>query len=1010
MSVFLFTDIEGSTKKWEKHSDEMNRILPRHDKIIKENIEKSGGVIIKHTGDGVFAVFENGDPLLCVLQIQKQFAEEDWGEIGELRIRMGLHAGRAEKHGNDYFGPVVNRAARIMGAAWGGQIILTASVSNAAKLPEHATFKDLGVHLLKDLGEPQQIYQLMHPDLTLQEFPSLRSLSAHPHNLPIQTTPFLGREDESVEIARLLNDPSCRLLTLIGPGGIGKTRLALQTAAERIEDFAHGVHLISLAPLRSPDFLISTIAEALKFSFYSREDQKVQLLNYLRGKEILLILDNFEHLIEGVAIIGEILSSSPKVKILATSRELLNLKGEWIFHVRGMKVPHVEEMDVDGYSAVQLFRYNVHRVDANLTITDEDKRFVIRICQLVGGMPLGIELASAWLRMLSCKEIAQEIEKNLDFLASSMRDVPERHRSMRAVFEYSWNLISLQEKTVLRRLSIFRGEFQRAAAERVASASLPLLAALVDKSLLRKTISGNYEMLNIVRLYAAQKLAEENKERDSVQNLHCKYYSDFLEEMEKNFIGAEQGRFLERVSEQIENIRVAWQWAVSHNKKVEIAKLATSIYHFHERKGWFKEGEEIFREAVDALTEDKKDENYAIILAGYGWFSFRIGHSEKARKLLEQSLGIFRKSGTQEKIAETLNNLGVVVSLLGEYNESKKLLDESLKIYRTINDRFGIATASHSLSSVIVAMGDYNRARQLSEESLSLYRAIGDQYGIAASLNTLGSTAHTVGDGDRAKQLYLESLAICKELGDKMGIGKALNNVANVYSTQGDYERAKQYYRESLEIFRELGNLRGVASALINLGIIARYFGENRESERLHLEGLDICKSISYQLGIAVSFNNLAAVARVEGDFKKAKQLQEESLAIGRNIGDKWMIGTTLENLADTSFRLEEYEDSKKYCFEALRTALETKIMPLAVAVLIGFAKLWIKEGRKEEALELLFFSTHHHSIAPDLIRDAEPFISALKKELSRQRVDAALEKAKSRKFEEIAAEILAEK
>jgi hypothetical protein len=368
MTIFLFTDIEGSTQKWEKLRDEMSKVLSRHDTIMREEIEK---YIIKHTGDGVFAIFEEGDPLGCALEIQKRCAGEDWGKIGELRIRIGLHAGTAEKRGKDYFGPVINRTARVMGTAWGGQIVLTPEVRQSAKLPEGAVVQDLGAHLLKDLCEPQQLLGLVHPDMSIREFPPLHSLSSHHHNLPVQATPFLGREEELGKITELLRSPSCRLVTLIGPGGIGKTRLAIQAAAEEIERFSHGVYFIPLDPLSSAEFLVSAIAEALKFSFYSKEDEKVQLLNYLREKELLLILDNFEHLVAGAGIISEVLNVASGVKIMVTSRELLNLRGEWIVQVGGMEVPEGERIDVEGYSAVQLFLHTAQRIRTGVEFTDE---------------------------------------------------------------------------------------------------------------------------------------------------------------------------------------------------------------------------------------------------------------------------------------------------------------------------------------------------------------------------------------------------------------------------------------------------------------------------------------------------------------------------------------------------------------------------------------------------------------------------------------------------------------
>ncbi|MGB9724492.1 MAG: ATP-binding protein, partial [Chloroflexia bacterium] len=404
MYVFLFTDIEDSTRLWEKYPTQMDRILARHDAILEREISHHGGRIIKHTGDGIFAVFERGRPLHCALEIQKALAREDWGEVRELRIRIALHAGEALCRGEDYFGPTVNRTARLLSSGWGGQVLFTPEVLRVAPLPEDASVHDLGFHFFKDLGEPQQIYELEHPELPRRDFPPLRSLSAHPHNLPVQPTPFVGREKELAQVLSLLDYPHCRLLTLVGPGGVGKTRLALQAAAEKVENFSHGVYFVPLAALASPEFLVSAIADALRFSFYGPEEPQTQLASYLREKRMLLVLDNFEHLLAGAGRVAELLQAAPEVKVMATSREALRLHGEWVFPLGGLERPAEEEEEVERYAAVQLFLQGARRARPDFLLSAEDRPAVVRICRLVEGLPLGIELASSWVRVLSCGE------------------------------------------------------------------------------------------------------------------------------------------------------------------------------------------------------------------------------------------------------------------------------------------------------------------------------------------------------------------------------------------------------------------------------------------------------------------------------------------------------------------------------------------------------------------------------------------------------------------------------
>ncbi len=977
MAVFLFTDIEGSTKKWEKHPEKMKKVLARHDKIIKENIERFGGCIIKHTGDGVFAVFENGDPLQGAFEIQRQFAREDWGEIGELRIRMGLHAGHAEKRGDDYFGPVINRTARLMAVAWGGQIILTPEVASVAELPAKASIKDVGVHLLKDLCEPQQIYQLVHPDLTLLEFPPLRSLSAHPQNLPVQTTPFLGRNDELAEVTRLLENPQCRLLSIVGLGGMGKTRLAIHAAAEKVEDFTHGVYFIPLAPLSSADFLISTIAEALKFAFYSREDERIQLLNYLREKEILLIMDNFEHLVEGAGVVSEILNAAPKVKILVTSREVLNFRGEWIIHIKGMEVPEGERIDIENYSAVQLFLYHAQRVQGDTALSDVDKRSLVRICQLVGGMPLGIEIASSWLRSLSYREIVYEIERSLDFLATSMRDIPERHRSLRAVFEYSWDLITEEEKVVFKKLSVFRGGAERNAVEKIIDATLPTLSSLVDKSLLRKYPSGRYEMLDVIRHYAEEKLKMDKKEEKKIRDLHCGFYADFLHQREQLLSGEVQRDSLEEIGEEIENIRAGWSWAIEQGKELLIERLMESLYLFHEMRSWFREGEEIFSMAVEKVRKKK-----------------RAQVKKKSQRILGRLLGYQAH----------------FVFYLGQYEKALDIVKESLLLCRKVNDKKGTAFSLNVLGSIVWSQGNFTDAQKHYRESLKIYKESDNRRGMAATLLFLGITYEESGEYKEAKRWYQESLTIHKKLGNKRGIASAINSLGIIADVLGEYKEANRLYQESLAIYKEIGDRKGIKAALTNLGVLTCILKKYDEAKNFLEESLTISRDIGDRRGIGDSFLNLGVVASSEKQYAEAKQLFQESLAIYREIGNRKGIAYSLISLGDASFALKEYQESIENYREALEIAVDILAVPRVINALVGVAELWKRLGKKKQATELVSFILNNPACEKEVRDRAESLVSKLKSELPHKVFFAAQKRGKVGKLENIVKQIIQEK
>jgi len=855
MPIFLFTDIEKSTEKWEKYRKEMGKVLARHDAIIKEQVEAFEGEIIKHTGDGVFAVFKQGAPLHCAIEIQKQFEKEDWGVIDELRIRIGLHAGEAEKRGNDYFGAAVNRTQRLMDAAWGGQILLTPEVVKSCSLPSNARLQDLGIHLLHDLGDPQQIYELITSDLALRGFPPIRSLSAHPHNLPSQPTPFIGREKELEEITKLIEDPRCRLVNLVGPGGIGKTRLALQAAAERVEKFHNGVYFIPLDSLTigSIQFLVFTIADSLKFSFYSREDPKMQLLNYLREKKMLMLLDNFEHLIAEAELLTEIFENAPGIKFLITSRERLRLKGEWVVEIKGMEFPEGGSGDgFESYSAVQLFVQSARRVNPDFVLSEKDKPAVIRICQFVQGIPLGIELAASWIRSLSCNEIATEIKKGLDFLTTTMQDVPKRHQSLRSVFDYSWDLLSTKEKRIFTALSVFQNGFQREAAEDVTETTLRGLSALVDKSLVRRNPQGRYEMLQIIKHYAEEKLEEKPAEKEKYNDAHCIYYAHLLRPREKELKGDKQKEIIDRLGEEIENLRAAWRWAIEHGKEEEIENLSKNLYHLYDIRGWLQEGEQIFRMTAEMfkikygadMPDDKKRLRFAKIVSRWGGLCRRLSRYEKARELLNESLGILQKLDARTETVYVLNELGVIAYRLGEYAKARHMHQSALGIRKEQGDELGIAVSLNNLGVIALSIGDYTEAKRLHEEALKIREKLGDRRGLASSMNNLGNVISRLGENIGAKRLYEKSLAIREEIGDRIGIASCLNNLGMIDEEMGEYEEAKRLYQESLAIKRDIGDLRGTGNTLDNLASVSYKSGDFQKSKSYCDEALETLMKI----------------------------------------------------------------------------------------------------------------------------------------------------------------------
>lgn len=713
---------------------------------------------------------------------------------------------------------------------------------------------------------------------------SMESRTTPPHNLPVQLTPFVGREEELALIGNRLADAACRLLTITGPGGIGKTRLAIQAAASRIEQFRDGVFFVPLAPVMTVDFLVYTIANALNFSFYGWEEEPLaQLLSYLRDKEMLLVMDNFEHLLAGVGIVTQILESAPAVKILATSRERLNLQGEWVVEIAGLKFPEQERGNgIEHYSAVQLFLQGVRRVQAGFTLTASDKPAVARICRLVEGMPLALELASSWARVLSCQEIAREIEHNLSFLTTSWRDVPDRHRSLRAVFQHSWKLLNAEQRVVFRKLAVFRGGFEREAAQKITGASLDLLLSLVEKSLLQRSATGRYHMHELLRQFAEEKLTQVPEEQEQSRAAHCRFYVRFLQEREQRLQGREQREAVQEITAEIENVRVAWYWAVKQGKADELDRALQSLLNYYEIQGWFQEGERMFADATEALRQQSGEvvDTTRIAILGklsarQGGFSYRLGHYSRAQELFEESLSLFRRLNLREELPYCLNSLADIARIQGAYAKARALLQESIALCEQTGDKRSLARALNHLGIVLGSQGKYQEAQRTFEQSLAVFRQLQDRWGIAKTLNNLGIIAYFLKDYTRARQLYGDSLAIHEDLGNQYGTALTLNNLGLIAHELGEYEEAHSLHCKSLEVHRKIGYSLGIALALNDLGLSAlamdrleearEHFGQALQTA-MQIQAMPVC------LSVLVSIATLLAR---EGQAERAVEIVE---------------------------------------------------------------------------------------------------------------------------------------
>ncbi len=654
------------------------------------------------------------------------------------------------------------------------------------------------------------------------------------HNFPAQPTPFIGRQQSLAEITKRVTNPECRLLTLTGPGGIGKTRLAIQTAIKQNRNFPDGLYFIPLTSVKSSDYLIQTLAESIHFPLENQGDSQLQLLNYLQHKKMLLVMDNFEHLTNEVGIVVGILKHAPDIKILITSRERLNLQDEWVFEVKGMQYPSDDiSEDIESYSSVALFLHRAYRVNSDFSLSPTEKPYIVRICQLLEGIPLGIELAATWVRVLSCQEIAHEIEKmytpphNLDFLVTSLQDVPQRHQSLRLVFEHSWELLTEDEQRIFSQLSVFEGGCSRKAIETITGASLFLISALVDKSLLMRSRLNRYEMHEVLRQYAIEKLWQTTSEVEQIQNRHCDYYTTFLQKRETRLKSERQKETLAEIAREIDNIRASWKWAISQQNLDKIEKALDALWYFYAMYGWFREGAEMLGKAFIFLPEDEENADTQTrtligkLRTNQGWFFLRQGLYQKANILLQQSITSFEKLNDSESMAGALHYMGILVGELGKPAESRQFMQKSLDIYRQTNNRWAIAWCLSNLAYRTSELGEANQAegKRLLQESLAIYKELGHQQGIAGALNNLGYMHYRQKNYGLAQKLLKESLVLRRQVGYPRGIAVTLNNLGHITAALADYATAKVYYYESLKIASDIQTVPLLLAAVGGLAV-----------------------------------------------------------------------------------------------------------------------------------------------------------------------------------------------
>ena len=804
--TILFTDIESSTHLWEQDAERMSRALAGHDALMRAAVRKHRGTLVKMTGDGMHAVFVDPvDALDTAMMVQTALTDPTTTHGVPLYVRCGLHVGIVERRRNDYFGTAVNRAARIMAAAHGGQTLLSQAVVELVRdrLPPKVTLQDLGSVRLRDLSSPEHVFQAVHPQLR-RDFPALRSIEATPNNLPQQLTTFIGRERELAEARNMLE--GARLLTLTGPGGIGKTRMSLQLAAEVTESFPDGVWFVELAAIADARLVPQAVASVLGVKEEAGRSIAEALVRHVKELRTLLILDNCEHVVAACAELAtQLLRSSSQVKVLASSREQLHTAGEIVYTVPGLSVPDIDHEGsfegIPAYEAMHLFKERAVAAHPAFRTTDRNSLAIADICRRLDGIPLAIELAAARVRALPVEEIERRLSDRFKLLTGGDRTALPRQQTLKALIDWSYDLLSEPERALLRQLSVFAGGWTLGAAETVAGGAiaasdvLDLLSHLVEKSLIvAEPERGRFRLLETVRQYAEARLGESGEEAP-VRSRHLAFYLDLAEKARPQLVGPEQGAWLTRLDLERENLLSAHRWCDREPGGGELGlKLASSLRHYWIFRGLLGLGHRVTVESLRRPGVEQRGLARWSTLFQAGQLCSWMARYAEAQGYLEESLAIARELGDKQLIEKVLQPLGLAAHGQGDPDKARAHFEEALALAQELGNRRELAAAQNALAQLHRAEGDLDTAQPLYENVLSLARELEDRQSIAIALLNLAMVSIARGAGDRARAMLLEVSAIVEEI-DSEPLGQSVLEVcAGLGALDGEFERAARHY------------------------------------------------------------------------------------------------------------------------------------------------------------------------------------------------------------------------
>ncbi len=829
--TFLYTDIEGSTRLWQRHPDSMSGVIAHHDSLLREIVEAHGGSVFRTMGDAVCAAFRTApDALAAAQNSQHAIQNEPWGNDIELRVRMAIHTGAAEFRDGDYGGHTLNRVARLIAAGHGGQVLLS-DVTRSLLLdaiPAQVTLRDLGEHRLKDLERPERIFQVEAPGLTAS-FPPLQTLDSIPTNLPAQATSFIGREGDVEAVAAMLAEPDTHLLTLLGPGGTGKTRLALRVGSRLLDRYRDGVFFVPLAPVQDPLRVESSVAAVLGVQESSDASLEDRLIAHLRDREMLLILDNFEQILAAAPLVGRLLAGAPRLKILVTSRAVLRLAAEHEYAVPTLAVPDPDHLpDAQGltqYDAIGLFIQRAQAIKPDFTVTDDNAPAVAEICYRLDGLPLAIELAAARIRLFSPEALLKRLGQRLAVLTGGARDLPARQQTLRGAIDWSYSLLSADEQRLFARLAVFAGGWTLEAAEEVCAVDgdldvLSSLEALVEQSLVRQdgAEDGRFIMLETIREYASELLLA-SPEMEAIRRRHAEWYLQPIRDSPLLMTDiTSMMRLVPFFRAEQDNLRAAMLWSLEAQEWEIYVRLASPTGAF-----WFTQGRWTealsWTEAVLPLLPPEGLWERGVLLFLAGFFLHRQARYDAASERLQASIEILRGLERKGELSAALYALGESLSIRGQRETARPILEEALALSREINHT-NLPMILTYLGIIAREEGDYVGARARMEEALESARSFGSESFESVALNSLGDLARLEGDYEKAGRLYdqlmskpLRNVALFTRPGQ-------LHNQAYVAHHFGDDARAIRQFKDAIDMYRDMGDPRGIAECVAGIAVL----------------------------------------------------------------------------------------------------------------------------------------------------------------------------------------------